>query len=367
MAVYGEGIVKRYVLGCRFTQNGVRYIRFGRNKAIRLGTVAELPTRSHVERAARPYVDAYNSPKPTATLTMGQVIDKYRKEVMSKRASTAATEGSWIKNHIEPRWGKTLLAEFGRPVDAVQDWLKGLDLGTKSKREIKNILLRMVRSAGVWGWLESKPELGDIRIKRQKGERTRKARVLPLGEFKQMAGKLSEPYRTMSYLAYVHGLRVSELFGLQWRDVDWLGEQFQVCRSVVAQIEDDTKTQRSEAVLPLSDAEIEMLKAWRKVSDFTEPTDYIFASPYQAGEKPYSFTGFKQVLWRACDDAGIARITPHSFRHSLRNWLKNQGASAELTTEMMRHTNYNQSREYGNDGVSPKVREMHDRFVREVL
>jgi hypothetical protein len=34
---------------------------------------------------------------------------------------------------------------------------------------------------------------------------------------------------------------------------------------------------------------------------------------------------------------------------------------------MMRHTNYNQSREYGNDGVSPKVREMHDRFVREVL
>jgi integrase len=358
----------RYVSGCRFTQNGVRYIRFGRNKAIRLGTVAELPTRSHVERAARPYVDSYNSPKPTATLTMGQVIDKYRKEVMSKRASTAATEGSWIKNHIEPKWGKTLLADFGRPVDAVQDWLKGLDLGTKSKREIKNILLRMVRSAGVWGWLESKPELGDIRIKRQKGERTKKARVLPLGEFKQMAGKLSEPYKTMSYLAYVHGLRVSELFGLQWRDVDWLGEQFQVCRSVVAQIEDDTKTPRSEGVLPLSDAEIEMLKAWRKASEFTKPTDYIFASPYQAGEKPYSFTGFKQVLWKACDDAGITRITPHSFRHSLRNWLKNQGASAELTTEMMRHTKYDQSREYGNDlQVSPKVREMHGKFVREVL
>jgi hypothetical protein len=126
--------VRRYVNGCRFTQNGVRYIRFGRRSAIRLGTVAELPTRSHIERAARPYVDAFNSEKLVSTRTMGQVIDRYRKEVMSKRASTAATEGSWIKNHIEPKWGKTLLCDFGRPAETVQDWIKGLDLGTKSKR-----------------------------------------------------------------------------------------------------------------------------------------------------------------------------------------------------------------------------------------
>jgi hypothetical protein len=119
--------VTRYVSGCRFTQNGIRYIRFGRNKAIRLGTVKELPTRSDVERAARQYVDAYNSAKPVSTYTMGQVIDRYRKEVMSKRASTAATEGSWIKNHIEPKWGKTLLVEFGWPAEVVQEWLKGLD------------------------------------------------------------------------------------------------------------------------------------------------------------------------------------------------------------------------------------------------
>jgi integrase len=365
--------VTRYVSGCRFTQNGIRYIRFGRGKAIRLGTVAELPTRSHVERAARPYVDAHNSPKPLATITFGQVIDKYRKEVMSKREDTAATEGSWIDNRIEPRWGKTLLSDFGKPVGSVEEWIKGLqklkggNLGTKSKREIKNILLRMVRAAGVWGWLESKPELGDIRIKRQKGERVKKARVLPLHEFRVMVKHLNEPYRTMAYIAYVHGLRVSELFGLQWRDIDWLGEQFKVERGVVRQVQDSTKNDRSEAVLPLSDAEIEMLKSWRKASEFTKDTDYIFASPYQAGEKPYSFTGFKQVLWRACKDAGIKPITPHSFRHSLRNWLKNQGASAELTTEMMRHTKYDQSREYGNDGVSPVVREMHGKFVREVL
>jgi integrase len=358
----------RYVSGCRFTQNGIRYIRFGRNKAIRLGTVKELPTRSDVERAARQYVDAYNSPKPVSTYTMGQVIDRYRKEVMSKRASTAATEGSWIKNHIEPKWGKTLLVEFGWPAEIVQEWLKRLDLGTKSKREIKNILLRMCRAASIWGWVEKMPMLGQIRLKREKGESTRKARALPPTEFRAMVAHLEEPYRTMSFVAYLHGLRVSELFGLQWRDVNWLEEQFEIRRSVVAQIEDETKTPRSEGILPLSGAELDMLREWRKASEFTKDTDYIFASPYQAGEKPYSFTGFKQVLWRACDAAGIKRITPHSFRHSLRNWLDKQGASAELQTAMMRHTKFDQSRQYGNDmHVSPKVREMHSKFVEEVL
>jgi integrase len=360
--------LKRYRSGCKFEQHGIWYIRFGREKSIRLGTKKELPTKAHVERAARPHVDAANSDKPTATYTMGQVIDKYTREVMSKRASTAATETSWITNHIEPKWGATSIHDFGRPVESVQDWIKGLQLGTKSKREIKNILLRMVRAATVWGWLEQKPELGDIRLNKQKGETVMKARVLPLDEFKLMAAHLKEPFKTMAYISYVHGLRVSELFGLKWKDVDWLGEQIEIRRSVVAQIEDDTKTPRSEGILPLSGAELQMLKAWRQSSEFTEADNYIFASPFQAGELPYSFTGFKQILWKACDDAGVAKITPHSFRHSLRNWLKRQGASAELTTEMMRHTNYNQSRQYGNDHqVSPKVREMHEKLVSEVL
>jgi integrase len=330
--------------------------------------VKELPTKSSRLRVARPYVDAANAERPKVTMTMGQVIDKYRKEVMSTRASTAATETSWINNYIEPQWDTTPLESFGKPVQIVKDWVLGLDLGTKSKREIKNILLRMVRAATVWGWITDAPDLGAITVKRKKGEVTRKARVLPLDEFGKMLKHLAEPYKTMACISYFHGLRVSELFGLKWKDVDWLGQQLEIRRSVVAQIEDDTKTPRSEAVLPLSTAEIEMLKVWHVSSEFTEPDQYIFASPFQAGEKPYSFTGFKQVLWKACEDAGISRITPHSFRHSLRNWLKRNGVSAELTTEVMRHTNYNQSRQYGNDHqVSPKVREMHEKLVREAI
>jgi hypothetical protein len=37
------GDTKRFVAGCRFQQNGIWYIRFGRGQAIRLGTSKDLP------------------------------------------------------------------------------------------------------------------------------------------------------------------------------------------------------------------------------------------------------------------------------------------------------------------------------------
>jgi integrase len=361
--------MKRYRPGCKFLQHGVWYIRFGKDPAVRLGTTKELPTKQSVHQAAAPHIFNANRDDKFPSVTMGKVITRYQLEVMPKRADTAASYGSWIKNHIEPKWGSTPLVDFGRPVESVQAWLKALDLSTKSKREIKGILLRMVKSAELWGWIAQGPNLGNIVLKREKGEKVKKARVLTLPEFTLMAKHLEEPFKTMACVCYFHGLRVSELFGLQWKDVDWLRLQLEICTSVVNQIADSTKTSASEAIHPLDEAEISMLKAWRHASEFTKPTDYIFASPYQAGELPYSYTGFKQILWKACDDAGLKRITPHSFRHSFRSRLKDKGVSAEITTEMMRHTNYNQSREYGSHGgtVSPVVREVHCQLVREAM
>ena len=356
-----------YAKGCIFAQHGNVYVRFRKDPAIRLGTTKQLPTKEARIRAARPYQDAANASKPVQTRTVGDAIDKYRKEVMSKRASTAACENSWINNHIEPQWGETSLAKFGRPPEAILSWLKGLDLSTKSKREIKGICRRILDASEVWGWIETAPDLGKARLNREKGEDVEKARVLPLPEFRQMLGGLSEPFKTMACVAYFNGLRVSELFGLRWTDIDWLHKQVCIKISVVNQIVDVTKTPASEAVLPLSDSEIEMLQAWRQTTEFKD--NWVFASPFQAGEKPYSYTGFKQILWAACDKAGIARITPHSFRHSLRAWLKAQGASAELTTSLMRHSKYDMSRQYGaHDGaVSPAVREIHKSLVEEAL
>lgn len=358
----------RYKPGCKFKLRNVWYVRFGNQGAVRLGTTAELPTKRALELAARPYVLRANSDLPVVVHTVSELISRYKAEALPGRASTMACYLSWIEQRIEPQFGRQSLDEFGHPPAVIQEWLKSLPLSTKSKREIKNIILQLVRCGELWGWIERVPNLSTVRLPREKGETVTKARVLPLPEFQAMRAKLGEPFRTMASLAYFHGLRVSELFGLKWRDVNWLEKQLELRQAVVAQVEDIVKTPKSEANHPLTDSELEMLKVWRLRSEFTKPGDYIFASPFKAGELPYSYRGFMQILELACSEAGIERITTHSFRHSLRARLKASGASAEVVVEIMRHTKYDQSRQYGQASpIAPAVREVYEKLVKEAV
>jgi integrase len=46
---------------------------------------------------------------------------------------------------------------------------------------------------------------------------------------------------------------------------------------------------------------------------------------------PLSETGLAQMLWRRCDQAGVARIHPHQLRHTFAHvWLKQGGHESDL-------------------------------------
>jgi integrase len=357
---------KRYRPGCIWRRGDVWYIRFGKGDAVRLGTTKELPTKVKVRQAAEPLIFKANSSDDLPIVTMAKVIAKYKLTAMPRRSSTSATYSSWINNHIEPKWGSVDLSDFGKPPEIVQDWLRSLPVSTKSKREVRNILSQLLKNAVLWGWIKNPPNLGTIRLAKTKGEKVTKARALPIAEFKLMVAHLEEPFRTMAYVCYFHGLRVSELFGLKWRDVNWLEKQLELRQAVVAQVEDDTKTPASEATHPLQDEELEMLKDWRQASEFTEPEHYIFASPYKAGEKPYSYSGFKAILQRACKAAGIQLITTHSFRHAFRSQLSANGVAPDMVKTLMRHSTLEQSFQYGSS-VPDNVRQAHRKLVSSAL
>jgi integrase len=55
-------------------------------------------------------------------------------------------------------------------------------------------------------------------------------------------------------------------------------------------------------------------------------------SPIRAASKGHLSTGgLRQMLERRCDQAGIARIHPHMFRHHFaHSWLIQAGAESEL-------------------------------------
>ena len=59
---------------------------------------------------------------------------------------------------------------------------------------------------------------------------------MTLEEFHRLCEMLTEPYRTMAIVSVCLGLRWSELAGLQWQDINWLGGELTLRRAVVKQI-----------------------------------------------------------------------------------------------------------------------------------
>src|SRR5215469_7113795 len=83
------------------------------------------------------------------------------------------------------------------------------------------------------------------------------------------------------------GLRMSELFALQWHDIDFQKNEISVTRSIVFQVVGPCKTEASQKPVPLDCRLAEALKVWRDHAIYREAEDWGFASPASRGRRPY--------------------------------------------------------------------------------
>jgi integrase len=97
-------------------------------------------------------------------------------------------------------------------------------------------------------------------------------------EFRLLLARFVGMYRVMVLLAACVGLRRSEIFGLKWSDFNWRLPEIFIQRSHLDDYEDETKTESSNARVPLHPAIVGALLAWRHESAYNADTDYVFAS-----------------------------------------------------------------------------------------
>jgi integrase len=144
-----------------------------------------------------------------------------------------------------------------------------------------------------------------------------------------------------------HRLSVRRALGLKWGDVDWLGGQIAIQRSVVAQVVDAPKTQGSGKSISVATELLQRLQAWKQITEFASDADWVFASPVKLGRLPYSYTGVVRIFRRAAAQVGISKIATHTFRHSFRSWMGAEGIPLEVQRQLMRHTTIGMTLNYG--------------------
>jgi len=111
--------------------------------------------------------------------------------------------------------------------------------------------------------------------------------VLSASQVQQLLDALALRERTLVLLDVGTGLRMSELFGLKWKDIDFDVNEISVVRSIVMQVTGPCKTESSQKPIPLDPYLAEALRAWLEHVRYNRPEDWVFANPRMKGRQPY--------------------------------------------------------------------------------
>jgi integrase len=230
-------------------------------KALFIGTTDMYKTEALARKAVEAIFLKLNAEKPMhhlGTVTFGGLCDRYISEELPERYSTRKSYLSNINQHIKPRWGEYLIGAI-RPM-AVEGWFKEMDKSPKTKAHIRSVVHVIFECAARWELFnERRNPIEMVRVK-DSTKRRKRPMILTNESFDAVLAGLPEPFRTMVVVAQCLGLRVSEITGLQWGDLDTERRQLLVQRSIVNGRVDDVKTEYSHDYVPI------MNPCWRSCS-----------------------------------------------------------------------------------------------------
>jgi len=349
-----------------------------------VGSAEEFKTEASAEQAVDALRLTINQQTPRQQLQpigFGTLVQHYREhempDVFNKRQpgkirveaegrksyATQATYEGYLKKWILPRWRSYGIAD----VKAVQveEWLRSLPLAAGSKAKIRNIMSALYSHAIRWEWVRHNP----ITSVRQSAKRSKVPTVLSIEQIQALLEHLEEPCRTMVLLDAATGLRVGELLGLKWADVDFEKLEINVTRSVVKQRIGPCKTEASQKPIPL-DAELgEQVLNWRLKSPYNRPEDWVFASPHKRGKQPYwpgsLFRVHVQPALRAAEISG--KVGWHTLRHTFGTLMKANGEDIKTIQELLRHANYRVTADVYTQAMTTTKREAQAKVVRMIL
>jgi integrase len=331
-----------------------------------VGSIEKYPTESRARTASMSLLLSINQEKPEGVpVPFGAVIERYLAQEIPERNSTASRYRSWLKNYIKPKWAECSLDQI-KPL-AVEDWLKRLSLAPKSKSHLKNLMRVLFNAAMRWELISY--QLNPMSLVRVKdgSKRKREPKILSAEEFRQMLEHILEPFRTMCIVAMCMGLRVSEVLGLKWCDIDWEGMRVGIRQSYVYGIPGAVKTPASQRWMPLDRSLAEELRQHQlRSASPVMPEGWIFANP--ATGKPY-WPGRIQENWLvpAAEKVGLGRIGWHTFRHSHSSLLHALGVDLKVQQELLRHADIRTTMNIYTHAVPAALREANSKVVNLVF
>lgn len=329
-----EGRSWRLVLR-RSSEPGSRPRRF----SVRLGSVAELPTRATARRAADRWLERNDSRRLHAgtVLEWAAWCDRYVDRTLRLRSTgTRTTQASIISRHLRPAFA-------GRPVheitlEAVQEFVRDqarAGVAPATVRARFNLLAGMLRQAAADGLAVAPPRASSIEF--PKDERVHSSvtqKAFTPEEVRRILEAATDPERTAYALARFAGLRAGEVLGLAWASIDLERGLLTIRQQALGGDIRPLKTRGSKATLGAPAALVASLRAYREAWR-PNPGGFLFADD---DGRPLTGATLRRSLHDLLERLGIRRRGMHAFRHACALAMANAGCSPEVIRRAMRHS-----------------------------
>src|SRR2546429_1322556 len=133
--------------------------------------------------------------------------------------STKKAYAGYLTKWIVPRWGQNALQHI--KAREVELWLASVQRARTTRAKIRNVMSVLFNHARRYDLFDGNP----IQWVRQSAKRRSAPNVLTIEEVRHLLAALPPRERILVFLDISTGLRQSELFGLQWQDIDFeIGE-----------------------------------------------------------------------------------------------------------------------------------------------
>ena len=264
--------------------------------------------------------------------------------VRPKSSTTIPIVEHYVRDYVVRRWSNEIADDI-TPL-AVQRWLKSLNtekkLAWSTVSKIRGIMARIYRIGLIHGLVTKNP----VEHVETRSKTNYKAILVTPGQTLTILESLPNPlHYALVLTCAATALRASEILSLRWSDILWAEERIRISKRWAKGEDGETKTEASDAYVPLHPVLAERLQYWHLRSPHSQPEDFVFPSIRENGRIPlYASTFVADYLRPAAIDAGVPvakgkRFGLHNFRHSLSTFLVNSKIQARTVQGLLRHAN----------------------------
>ena len=296
------------------------------------------PSKKVAERALRDIMSRIDRGeyKELKEITFGQFADKWLKDYVEIkcRPTTYRDYKSCIKRHLKPYFSKDIKLTAISP-DLVQGYVSAkIKEGSLQARTINNTLVplkEMLKHAVIWGYLRSNPA---VYVEKPRVEKKEMDFLTSL-EIRSFLDNVKTEHYTLFLLAVSTGMRIGEVLGLKWTDINWLTNQIHVQRSLTAKrIFDEPKSKASIRRINMSPTLISSLKRHQLKS---KPNDFELVFCNNCGNPINRQNLVAREFKPALERAGLKSIRFHDLRHTYASLLIHQGENIKYIQSQIGH------------------------------